>query len=368
AHQLIGGANGGDFNITWVMLGEGSQDELMAMLEDTIMFSDIFETTDYMVRDEIRHMANGEAVVVTVGACPKNFTSTNSRGSTRASEPECLQLKEGMGMAAAFFETRRMAAYMGATTEWSKFEGLAFSPDTGSLYTAMSQVRQGMEDYANKGNPTPNYDMGGSNDVRLEYNPCGCVYRWTMDENYSATRMTGEVCGTHVDAGTGENLGECDIRGLSQPDNVAALAGHNTIIIGEDQGARVIDFMWQYDLSTKELTRILNSPYGAETTSPYWYADLGGFAYLAGAIQHPYGESDSEKADDPESTGKAGWFGAFSFKSSDFADGKQLRFLGAPATETMEAKYMHTVVTSGAGYTVKPAEPLFHSDNGNTTM
>ncbi|KAG1663648.1 hypothetical protein FOA52_011703 [Chlamydomonas sp. UWO 241] len=370
AHQLVGGHNGGDFNITWVLLGEGSQDELMAMMEDTILFSDIFETATYVMKDclhpyrrrhhhQVRRMPPELHQLQLSTRTPARTRSTNSRGSTRASVPECLKLKEGMGMAAAFFETRRMAAYMGATTEWSKFEGLALSPDTGFMYTAMSQIRQGMEDMKYKGVPSFTYDMGGSNDVRLEYNPCGCVYRWTMDANYSATRMTAELCGTPVEIGTGENLGKCDIRGLAEPDNVAALAGHNIIIIGEDQGERVIDVMWQYDLSTKELTRILTTPYGSETTSPYWFADLGGFSYLGGAIQHPYGESDSDKADDPESSGTAGWFGVWSFKASDFATGKQLRFAGVPSTETMEAKYMHKAVTSAAGYTIDPEMPMY---------
>ena len=54
--------------------------------------------------------------------------------------------------------------------------------------------------------------------------------------------------------------------------------------------------IWSYDLRAKTLTRILSTPYGSETTSPYWYPDLNGHAYLMGVVQHPYGESDSDEA------------------------------------------------------------------------
>lgn len=40
---------------------------------------------------------------------------------------------------AAFFETRRYAAYLGATTEFSKWEGLTFSPSRSKIYTAMTE-------------------------------------------------------------------------------------------------------------------------------------------------------------------------------------------------------------------------------------
>jgi uncharacterized protein len=57
--------------------------------------------------------------------------------------------------------------------------------------------------------------------------------------------------------------------------------------------------IWALDTETKKLTRIQTTPYGSETTSPYFYPDVNGFAYIMSVIQHPYGESDSEKLVDP---------------------------------------------------------------------
>ena len=48
-----------------------------------------------------------------------------------------------MEKAAAFLETRRYAAYKGATTEFSKWEGITYDPKRNMLYTSMSAVRRG---------------------------------------------------------------------------------------------------------------------------------------------------------------------------------------------------------------------------------
>ena len=66
---------------------------------------------------------------------------------------------------------------LGVTVEFSKMEGLAYDPARGSVYLAMSTVRRGMEDMADKGEPSAEYDQpaaAGGNDVRLPYNDCGC--------------------------------------------------------------------------------------------------------------------------------------------------------------------------------------------------
>ena len=71
------------------------------------------------------------------------------------------------------------------------------------------------------------------------------------------------------------------------------MKGYNTLIIGEDTGSgHQNDAIWSYNLSSGQLTRIETTPYGSETTSPYWYPNVGGYAYMMSVVQHPYGESD----------------------------------------------------------------------------
>ena len=82
-------------------------------------------------------------------------------------------LQPGMEKAAAFFEARRYLAYLNGTVEFSKWEGLTFDPVRMRIYTAMSQIRNGMEDNKSKGKNSTDFDIGGSNDIRVPYNPCG---------------------------------------------------------------------------------------------------------------------------------------------------------------------------------------------------
>ena len=49
---------------------------------------------------------------------------------------------------------------MGATTEGSKWEGIVFSPKQKKAYTAISDVRYGMEDKKKAGVSNPVYDIG----------------------------------------------------------------------------------------------------------------------------------------------------------------------------------------------------------------
>lgn len=43
------------------------------------------------------------------------------------------------------------------------------------------------------------------------------------------------------------------------------------LVIGEDTNENQFDYMYTYDIATKTKTRIFQSTFGAETTSPYWY-------------------------------------------------------------------------------------------------
>ena len=82
----------------------------------------------------------------------------------------------------------RYAGYVGATTEFSKWEGISFDAKRNRLYISMSEVRYGMEDFKAKGKASPAYDQCGSNDLRIEVScaagggggahrcPCTCLW------------------------------------------------------------------------------------------------------------------------------------------------------------------------------------------------
>ncbi|BCO10370.1 alkaline phosphatase [Desulfolithobacter dissulfuricans] len=284
-------ANGGYADLSWINLGHADEDTIHKAVESGISFSDIFAVSE----------PKGN------GTCEQGFTSVHTTTGL-----ECLQIRPGMETIASRLETRRYAAMKGATTEFRKEEGITFDPDHKRLYVAMSQVAKGMED-------GKKYDKGGPNHVRLPKNKCGVVYGLdirpdaTIGSEYVAVNMYGVVAGTMhkypQDSEFANNT--CDINSIANPDNITYMAGRDTLIIGEDTGSgHQNDAIWAYNVKTGKLTRIQTTPYGSETTSPYFYPNINGHAYLMSVIQHPYGESDEDKLrDSAEAKAYTGYIG-----------------------------------------------------------
>lgn len=285
--------NGGAADLLWIKLGHSTDAALKTIVAAEPKFSDIFDAED----------ANATYECPTAG-----FTAINT-----ANGLECLKVKSGKETAAAFLETRRYASLMGATTEFRKEEGVTFDSANGTLYVAMSAVAYGMEDNAKKGSANNSYDKGGHNDIKLPYNACGAVFgldvlgahetaydstKTEINSAYVVENMYSVVAGaeTSYPAGSAYEAYTCSVNGIAQPDNVTFISGKNTLVIGEDTSSHPNDFVWAFDINTKKLTRIVSTPYGSETTSPYWY-DINGFGYMSLVTQHPFGETGSGDVD-----------------------------------------------------------------------
>ncbi len=282
--------NGGVFDVSWINLGNAKNDTIKAAISKKLTFDDIFESAK----------PNG-------ANCPSGFTSINTTAGH-----ECLKVKPGRAITASRLESRRYAAMKGATTEFRKKEGITFDPRRGNVYLAMSRIQYGMEDFAKKGKKNDKYDIGGNNDIKLPLNSCGGVYKLPVGEATDdkgnhipsmsvITSMSGEVMGEMKKYPKGSEFdgNKCAIDKIAEPDNLSFIDNSDILIIGEDTGAHQIDYVWAYNVVTKDITRILTTPYGSETTSPFWYPNIAGNAYMTTVIQHPFGESDKEKKDSP---------------------------------------------------------------------
>jgi secreted PhoX family phosphatase len=271
--------NGGGADLIWIKLGHATDAELKSIVSTEPKFSDIFNVDAVQAGD----------------TCNSGFTFINT-----ATGKECLQLNSEKEKEAAFLETRRYAAMLGATTEWKKEEGISFDPDNRKLYVSMSVVGSLMSD-----------SVG---DIQGISNSCGAVYGMDLlgsaevarDSQSNVINSTYVVKNTHADvvgapttypAGSTYEAYKCSVNGIASPDNLTFLAGKNTLIIGEDTSEHPNDFVWSYDINSKKLTRIVSTPYGSETTSPFWYKDINGFGYLSLVTQHPFGEVSSGDVD-----------------------------------------------------------------------
>lgn len=288
--------NYGYFDIEWIDLGAANSAEIKTMIDSGINFWDIFETAapiDQNPDDDY------------LDACPAGFTASAANGTR-----ECLKLKPGMEKAASRLETRRYASYLGATLELRKEEGITFDAERNKLYVAMSSVERGME--ARDAQPKRHFL---ADEIAVEANACGVVYQMDVDANYNTTNMYALVAGRPVTYPESSPYfgNTCDVNGIANPDNVSVLEGYDVLVIGEDTGSgHQNDVIWAYDLNDGTLARIQTTPYGSETTSPYFYKDVNGFGYMMSVIQHPYGESDEDKQAVPEeSNAYTGYVGPF---------------------------------------------------------
>jgi hypothetical protein len=257
------GSDGGSADLAWVRLGSSKAGEIKALVDKGITINDIFEFSL---------------------AAKEGFVPTRA-GSA---ETVWLRLKPGMEQAAAFLESRRYAAYLGATTEFTKGEGVTINHADKKLYYAMSYIQTSMK--ANDGGPV--------DDIRLKENKAGATYTMDMADGQSDTGGRA-IASAYVPTRAYvepallgrpmalDALGNtADPEFVANTDNLFFAEKMRTLFIGEDSGSHVNNYVWAYNVDTKKLTRILSLAAGAESTGLQVVQDLAGHAYIMSNVQH----------------------------------------------------------------------------------
>lgn len=253
--------NGGTYSLRWIKLGHATDDEIAAVVDNGIKFSDIFDV----------------ALMETAG-----YIKIVTYNGT-----EWLRLKPGMEKAAAFLETRRYAALLGATTEFSKMEYIAFNKPARKFYLTISRVEAGMSDAV--GDITVAKNDGG---IVLEM----ATAMQVMDTNGALinSRFVGTTLTSIPELVGGWNGGTADAEGnkcqqekICGPDNLRYVPSINTLFIGEDSTRRNNNYVWAFNLNTRILSRILSVPMNAEATGLMVATNYNGFAYILSNFQHP---------------------------------------------------------------------------------
>lgn len=249
---------GGAGDLEWIKLGHASDKEVQRLIDKGTKFSDIFGTAD----------------VPTPG-----FKAVKTAASKKV---EYLKLKPGKEKEAAFLESRRYGALLGATSEFNKMEGITVNAQDKKAYIALSYVS----------GSTEKQDGAVQDDIQLEKRESGATFEIDLgrakgiNSRYVPTNMQALVIG--------EDLAKPDAYGntanpnlVSNPDNLAYSATSNTLFIGEDSSLHTNNFVWAYNLKTKKLSRILSVPVGAEATGLRSLDRVGGYSYLLSNYQHP---------------------------------------------------------------------------------
>lgn len=256
--------NGGAGNLEWIKLGHSTDKEIKAIIDKGVKFSDIFDTAT--------QPTDGYTAIKT--SANKNV--------------EYLKVKPGMEKAAAFLESRRYGAMLGATSEFNKMEGLAVNEKDKKAYIAMSYQNGSMQ----------KQEGSIQDDIQLPAINSGVT--WQIDLNEEQKDNSGRhIESEFVPASMkgliiGEDLKTPDAYGntaapdkVANPDNLTFSNDLNTLFIGEDSSMHTNNFVWAYNVKTKQLSRILSVTAGAEATGLRAVDDANGFRYILSNYQHP---------------------------------------------------------------------------------
>ena len=261
-------AGAGSATLTWFNIGHATSDEIEA-LANTLNITDIMD----IVTDESNPPAIGTG-----------FTQIHYSGKYN-----WIRIKPGREKAAAFLETHRFAAYIGASMGFTKLEGTTVNAKDKVLYSAMSQITASMV----RGN-------AHSTDIALDKAiTSGAVYALNMkggQRDRDGAAINSEWVPVDMSAPAalvGEDLSAADGLGntanpdrIANPDNVKFSEKLRTLFIGEDSGMHVNNFLWAYNVDTKALSRILSTPVGAESTGLHAVDEINGWTYIMSNFQH----------------------------------------------------------------------------------
>ncbi|ALG75606.1 alkaline phosphatase [Azospirillum thiophilum] len=252
---------GGSFALKWVKLGHATSAEV-EKLADSLKAADIVEVKKEDPKDP-------------------SFTAIGFNGKT-----QWVKFKPGMEKAAAFLETHRYAPVAGATLALSKLEGVTVNIKDKTAYMAVAYMYKSMSD--------------GKSGIKVDTINAGAVYQLPMkggQVDLGGATIASDWVPVHfstVPALVGRDLATPDALGntadadrVANPDNLKFSEKLRTLFIGEDSGTHVNNFLWAYNVDSKQLARILSCPVGAESTGLQAADDLNGFSYIMSNFQHP---------------------------------------------------------------------------------
>lgn len=258
-HQTSG-EGPGSADLSWIRLGHATSAEIRD-LADRLKIADIADVRAKDPQDA-------------------GFTRIPFSGKTN-----WIKLKPGMEKAAAFLETHRYAALKGASMGFTKMEGTTVNARDKIAYSAMSYITASM--------------LNGSGGIKVQGPEAGAVYalnlrggqkdaggqpiasEWVPVDMAAPAALIGKMRDAPDALG---NLADPDR--IANPDNIKFSEKLRTLFIGEDTSLHVNNFLWAYNVDTRQLARVLSTPAGAEATGLHAVDEINGWTYIMSNFQH----------------------------------------------------------------------------------
>ncbi|ALK95492.1 alkaline phosphatase [Massilia sp. WF1] len=251
--------------LTWIRLGSATSDEIRS-LAASLKATDIMDVKS---------------------ADPQDATYTRVAANGRT---EWLKLKPGMEKAAAFLETHRYAALVGASMGFTKMEGTTVNLKDKVAYSALQNCQSSM--VAGNALNVP----GNGISIPKAIN-AGAVMMLSLkggQKDTAGNAINSEWMPADTKAlFVGEDIA-ADALGntanpnkVGNPDNLKFSEKMRTLFIGEDSSQHVNNFLWAYNVDTRQLSRLLSVPAGGESTGLHAVDDINGWTYIMSNFQHP---------------------------------------------------------------------------------
>lgn len=202
---------------------------------------------------------------------------------------EWIKLAPGMEKAAAFLETHRYAALVGASMGFTKMEGTTVNIKDKLAYSALQNC-QGSMVTGNAQNVPGNgisiakaLDAGAVMVLNLkggQKDTAGAA----IDSEWMPADTKALIVGEDIPADALGNTANPDK--VANPDNLKFSEKMRTLFIGEDSGQHVNNFLWAYNVDSKVLSRVMSIPAGGESTGLHAVDEINGWTYIMSNFQH----------------------------------------------------------------------------------
>ncbi|MFM0340865.1 PhoX family protein [Paraburkholderia fungorum] len=202
-----------------------------------------------------------------------------------------VRIMPGKEKAAAFLETHRYAYLAGGSMGFTKMEGTTLNIKDKIAYSALQNIVDSMV----KGNTAKGWNAESNISVDAAINAGGVLQHKLAggQKDNEGVAINSEWVPVHTSALlvgrdiAADALGnKADPDRVANPDNLKFSEKLRTLFIGEDSGYHVNNFLWAYNVDTKQLTRLLSTPAGAESTGLHAVDELNGWTYIMSNFQH----------------------------------------------------------------------------------
>ena len=251
--------------LTWIKLGSATSAEIRS-LAASLKPADIMD-------------------VKTTDPADATYTKVTANGRV-----EWIKVKAGMEKAAAFLETHRYAALVGASMGFTKMEGTTVNIKDKIAYSALQNCQSSMVaghalNVPGNGISIPKaLNAGAVMMLNLKGGQKDTAGN-AINSEWMPADTKALLVGEDIAADALGNTANPDKVG--NPDNLKFSEKMRTLFIGEDSSQHVNNFLWAYNVDTKQLSRLLSVPAGGESTGLHAVDDVNGWTYIMSNFQHP---------------------------------------------------------------------------------